>query len=230
MDLDSPADENKGSSFAKRAFDLIASLAGLLLLWPLLLAVSAAILAFDGRPVLFRHRRVGRKGLPFTLLKFRTMRVDPAAGAGAFDRKSASRITPLGRFLRKTKIDELPQLWNVLKGDMSLVGPRPEVERWVAAYPERWHRVLAVRPGITDPASILYRDEEKILAAAEDWDRTYREVILPHKLDLYEKYVQNRSFRGDIGIIMKTLWAVARPPRTAPPADDGSGNPGGMAR
>ena len=120
------------------------------------------------------------------------------------------RVTGVGRLLRATKLDELPQLWNVLKGDMSLVGPRPEVRQWVAAYPERWARVLTVKPGITDPASIVYRDEESILARSPDPERTYREDILPHKLDLYEEYVRSRNFFGDIGIILKTLFAVIK--------------------
>jgi lipopolysaccharide/colanic/teichoic acid biosynthesis glycosyltransferase len=196
----------------KRLFDVVAAFSGLLLLSPLLLLVSLAILVLNGFPVLFRQRRVGLGGRRFTLIKFRTMSVAPTASAGTFDAASASRITRLGRLLRVTKIDELPQLWNVLAGDMSLVGPRPEVEPWVAVYPDRWARVHAIRPGITDPASIVYRDEESVLARADDWDRAYREVVLPHKLDLYEQYVRERTFLGDIGIILKTLWVVFSPP------------------
>jgi lipopolysaccharide/colanic/teichoic acid biosynthesis glycosyltransferase len=194
----------------KRPFDTVAAFIGLLLLSPLLLLVSLAILALNGSPVLFRQRRVGLNGRRFTLLKLRTMTVVPSAEAGAFDAASASRVTRLGRLLRATKIDELPQLWNVLAGDMSLVGPRPEVEPWVSVYPERWARVHVVRPGITDPASIVYRDEESILAQAPDWDKAYRDVVLPHKLDLYERYVRERTFCGDILIIFKTLWVVVK--------------------
>ncbi len=142
------------------------------------------------------------------LFKFRTMTVRKGTEQGSFDAGSAARVTRVGAFLRKTKLDELPQLWNVLKGDMSLVGPRPEVRKWVEAYPERWARVLTVRPGITDPASIEFRNEEDILAASPDPERTYREVILPRKLDLYEEYVRTRSFWGDVGILLKTVWAV----------------------
>jgi lipopolysaccharide/colanic/teichoic acid biosynthesis glycosyltransferase len=198
----------------KRSFDFVAALLGLLILWPLLLGVAVAVYFTSGPPALFRQRRVGLNGRRFTLLKFRTMTVAPQAADGAFDAASAARVTRLGRLLRATKVDELPQLWNVLAGDMSLVGPRPEVEPWVAAYPERWARVHAVRPGITDPASIVYRDEESVLAQAEDWDRAYREVVLPHKLDLYEQYVREQTFLGDIGIIFKTLWVVISPPKT----------------
>jgi lipopolysaccharide/colanic/teichoic acid biosynthesis glycosyltransferase len=118
-------------------------------------------------------------------------------------------VTRVGKLLRKTKLDELPQLWNVLVGDMSLVGPRPEVRKWVEAYPDRWSKVLAVRPGITDPASIEFRNEEELLAAAPDPKTCYRDVILPRKLDLYEEYVETRSFWGDVGILLKTVWAVA---------------------
>lgn len=162
------------------------------------------------------------------LLKFRTMRKAEGsrrgrrsevrerssedggrkAEAGAFDAGDISRVTPLGRILRRWKLDELPQLWNVLTGDMSLVGPRPEVRTWVDAYPERWALVLTVRPGITDPASIVYRNEEEILARSPDPQRTYREEILPHKLSLYEDYVQNRTLGGDIMILLRTLRAL----------------------
>ena len=116
----------------------------------------------------------------------------------------------VGRILRGTKLDELPQLLNVLKGDMSLVGPRPEVARWVAAYPERWALVHSVRPGITDPASVAYRREEALLAAAENPDETYRNVILPHKLSLYEDYTRNAGFATDLVVIVKTIVAVIR--------------------
>ena len=127
---------------------------------------------------------------------------------GSFDAGNAVRVTPFGRFVRRTKLDELPQLWNVLRGDMSMVGPRPEVRRWVNEYPERWARVLRVRPGITDPASIRFRNEEELLAAAEDPQRLYREVILPEKLGHYELYVANWSLLGDLGVLVKTLFAV----------------------
>jgi len=128
--------------------------------------------------------------------------------SGEFDAGDTSRVTSVGRFLRKTKLDELPQLWNVLKGDMSLVGPRPEVRKWVEVYPERWARVLTVRPGITDPASIEFRHEEKLLATSQDPERTYRDEILPRKLALYEQYVATWSFWGDIAILIKTFWTV----------------------
>jgi lipopolysaccharide/colanic/teichoic acid biosynthesis glycosyltransferase len=114
----------------------------------------------------------------------------------------------VGKVLRRTKLDELPQLFNVLKGDMSIVGPRPEVERWVAVYPERWINVLKVKPGMTDNASIEYRDEEELLSQSPDPEKTYRDVILPRKLDLYIDYINNNTFREDIKIILRTLKTV----------------------
>ena len=194
----------------KRAFDLMAAAAGLVLLAPLLAVVAAAVRRSSPGPVLFRQERVGRGGRTFMLLKFRTMRVAAEAEQGRFEAGGSPRVTPLGRLLRRTKLDELPQLWNVLKGDVSLVGPRPEVRQWVAVYPERWARVLTVRPGITDPASILYRDEEELLARWPNPEGAYRDTVLPHKLALYEEYVRTRCFRNDLRILFRTLWVVAR--------------------
>jgi len=173
----------------------------------------AGIIIFDSRPVLFRQMRVGVNGSGFLLNKFRTMRVVLGAASGAFDAGDTSRITKIGAFLRKTKLDELPQLWNVFIGDMSFVGPRPEVRKWVDAYPERWAKVLTVKPGITDPASIYYRNEEELLAQANDPVACYRDQILPHKLDLYEEYVRTRTFWGDIFLIFKTIMLVLFPKR-----------------
>lgn len=194
----------------KRLFDILAAACGLILTSPLLAVIGIMVRRTSGSPVLFRQIRVGQGGRDFILLKFRTMR--PATGSqnGSFDVGCTSRVTAIGLVLRKWKLDELPQLWNVLKGDMSLVGPRPEVRKWVETYPARWPRVLTVRPGITDPASILYRNEEEILAASPDPERMYREVVLPHKFDLYDEYVRTQSFMGDLCILFKTLWVVAR--------------------
>jgi lipopolysaccharide/colanic/teichoic acid biosynthesis glycosyltransferase len=136
------------------------------------------------------------------------MRVVSDAEKGRFDAGDTSRVTPVGRFLRKTKLDEFPQFFNVLKGDMSIVGPRPEIEKWVAVHPERWKVVHTVRPGITDPASITFRNEEEILAAAENPEECYQNVILPRKLDQYEEYVRSRSFVGDLKLILKTAYTV----------------------
>ena len=195
--------------FMKRILDIVGALPGGVLLSPLLAVVWLAVVLESGLPGLFRQRRMGRGGSEFTLYKFRTMTVQRGTERGSFDVGSSARVTRVGKMLRKTKLDELPQLWNVLVGDMSLVGPRPEVRKWVEAYPEQWTRVLSVRPGITDPASIEFRNEEELLAAAPDPETYYREVILPRKLDLYEEYVETRSFWGDVGILLKTVWAVA---------------------
>jgi lipopolysaccharide/colanic/teichoic acid biosynthesis glycosyltransferase len=189
----------------KRFFDFVVSLTGLLLLTPLFVVVGTAIKINDKGPVFFRHRRVGRGGNPFYLFKFRSMRVLDTAREGLFEPGNRSRVTWLGRLLRKYKIDELPQLINVLKGEMSLVGPRPEVEKWITVYPERWERVLSVKPGITDRASIEFRQEESILAGSEDPEQLYKDRILPRKLDLCEEYVQNNSFSGDIRLIFATI-------------------------
>jgi len=193
----------------KRVLDIVGTLTGVVLLSPLLAAVGLAVVLESGLPGLFRQRRMGRGGSEFTLYKFRTMTVQCGTEQGSFDAGSSARVTRVGKLLRKTKFDEFPQLWNVLAGDMSLVGPRPEVRKWVEAYPHRWAQVLSVRPGITDPASIEFRNEEELLAAAPNPESYYRNVILPRKLDLYERYVETRSFWGDVGILLKTVWAVA---------------------
>ena len=200
---------------AKRFFDATAAFVGLVLLLPLLLAIGVMVRLTSPGPALFKQSRVGRGGRDFRIWKFRTMTVASDAARGRFDAGDSSRVTPLGRWLRRAKLDELPQFWNVLKGEMSLVGPRPEIRKWVEAYPERWAFVHQVRPGITDPASILYRDEESILAEATDPQACYRDEILPRKLDLYERYVRTRSMAGDVLILLQTASAVAGFRRTA---------------
>ncbi|MDB4513359.1 sugar transferase [Akkermansiaceae bacterium] len=194
----------------KRLFDIFSALIGLFFLGPVFLGILIVILAVHGRPVFFKQHRVGCNGIDFLLLKFRTMSVQKGAEAGQFDAGDCSRVTSVGKFLRRTKLDELPQIWNVLKGEMSVVGPRPEIRKWVEAYPNRWQEILTVRPGITDPASIRFRNEEVILAEASDPEAEYREVILPQKLALYEEYVANASFLGDIALIFKTISIVIR--------------------
>jgi len=195
----------------KRIFEVTVSLIAIIIFSPILILITLGIFIFDSRPILFRQERVGLHGSIFLLNKFRTMTVKQKSSNGSFDAGDKSRITKTGSFLRKTKLDELPQLWNVLIGDMSLVGPRPEVQKWVDAYPERWAKVLTVKPGITDPASILYRNEEEMLAQADDPEACYRDHILPHKLALYEEYVKTRSFCGDIYLIFKTIFSVFFP-------------------
>jgi len=194
----------------KRLFDSLVATVGLLLLSPLLLCAGLAVLLFDGWPVFFFQERIGLGGRSFRIVKFCSMRAPADGRSHDFDLGNQSRVTRLGRFLRTTKIDELPQLWNVLKGEMSLVGPRPEVQKWTEVYPERWALVHSVRPGITDPASILYRHEEKTLSALANPEKAYREEILPKKLELYEEYVRSHSFSGDLRLLMETFLAVIK--------------------
>ncbi|MBP8143835.1 MAG: sugar transferase [Inhella sp.] len=187
----------------KRAFDLLLSAALLLLLAPLLAGVAAWVKLDSPGPVLFRQQRVGRAGVPFTIHKFRSMRVD-AGGLGLTVGEDA-RITRAGRWLRRLKLDELPQLWDVLRGAMSLVGPRPDLPRYVAQYPaELRELLLSVRPGITDPASLALRDEAELLAASSDPEREYLERILPAKLQVSADYVRRASLWTDLQLVART--------------------------
>ncbi|WP_431265236.1 sugar transferase [Roseateles chitinivorans] len=194
---------------AKRLFDIVCAGLGLLLLSPLLLAVAVWIKLDSRGPVMFRQERVGRFGRTFRIHKFRTMRVDAPRLGPQITIGDDARITRSGRWLRASKVDELPQLWDVLRGAMSLVGPRPEVPRYVAMYPaELRELVLSVRPGITDPASLSFRNESELLARAEDPEREYVEVVMPMKLGLAADYVRNASLGGDIRLILATLGAI----------------------
>lgn len=192
----------------KRVVDFVLSAFGLVVLSPLFLIIAVIVRLTSPGPAFFQQLRVGRNGRSFNMLKFRTMIVLQDAEKGSFEAGSSAHVTRIGRVLRQTKLDELPQLWNVLKGDMALVGPRPEVRKWVDAYPDHWDRILTVRPGITDPGAIEFRNEEDILTMQAEPETYYRNVILPRKLDLYEKYVQTRSFCGDLRILLRTVWAV----------------------
>ncbi|ANH68949.1 sugar transferase [Mitsuaria sp. 7] len=194
---------------AKRLFDILCAGLGLLLLSPLLLVVAAWVKMDSRGPVMFRQERVGRFGRTFRIHKFRTMRVDAPALGPQITIGDDARITRSGRWLRASKVDELPQLWDVLRGAMSLVGPRPEVPRYVALYPAELRAlVLSVRPGITDPASLSFRNESELLAQAEDPEREYVEVVMPMKLRLAADYVRNASLGGDIRLILATLGAI----------------------
>lgn len=183
---------------------------GLLVLAPVFAAVAMAITVTSPGPVFFRQVRVGRAGEPFRIYKFRTMRLDAEAVGGQLTVSGDPRVTRVGVYLRASKIDELPQLINVLLGDMSLVGPRPEVPRYVALYTPEQRRVLRVRPGITDPASILYRDEAAVLARADDPERAYIDEVLPHKLEINLAYLERRSLASDVGVILSTVWRLVR--------------------
>lgn len=192
----------------KRLFDIIASGCGLLLLSPLLLCVAIWIKLDSEGPVFFRQVRVGRYNKDFRIFKFRSMQVGSDNGSLVTIGERDPRITRSGYFIRKFKIDELPQLINVFIGDMSLVGPRPEVRHYVNYYtPEQLH-VLDVRPGITDPASIKYRNENELLEKADDPEKFYIEVIMQEKILLYLQYVKNASFMYDIKLIFRTLLVI----------------------
>lgn len=193
---------------SKRAFDLAAAGAGLLLLSPAFAVIAVLIKLDSPGPVFFRQERVGKNGIPFRILKFRTMVTD-AEKRGQITVGRDARITRTGHFLRRFKLDEFPQLLNVVRGEMSLVGPRPEVPRYVACYPEKLRdTVLSVAPGLTDWASIEFRDENAILANSSDPERSYIEEILPVKLDYYVRYVAEHNFFTDLKIILATLSAV----------------------
>jgi lipopolysaccharide/colanic/teichoic acid biosynthesis glycosyltransferase len=194
---------------AKRLFDIVFAGLGLLLLTPLLLGIALWIKLDSRGPVFFRQERVGRFGVPFRIHKFRTMVTDAERLGAQITVGADARITAAGRWLRASKVDELPQLWDVLRGAMSLVGPRPEVPRYVALYPPAMRElVLSVRPGITDPASLSFRNESELLARAADPEREYVEVVMPMKLGLTADYVRHASLLGDIRLILATLGAI----------------------
>ena len=191
----------------KRCIDVALSALVLLLLSPIVIAVALVLWLTSGSPVLFRQERVGLRFRRFNILKFRTMRI---ASGPSVTVAGDDRITPVGKFLRRTKLDELPQFWNVLRGNMSLVGPRPEVPEYVELFRERYAIVLTVRPGITDLASIHFRNEEEMLSRSSEPLSEYAERILPAKLDLAEEYIRTRTVFGDISILFHTATAIVR--------------------
>jgi lipopolysaccharide/colanic/teichoic acid biosynthesis glycosyltransferase len=193
----------------KRVIDVLIAAAGLTLLSPLLAAIAVGIKATSSGPVLFQQERIGRGGRPFRLYKFRSMIADAPSRGPELTVRDDPRVTSFGRFLRRTKLDELPQLFNVLRGDMSIVGPRPEVPKYVALYPQEVReRVLSVRPGLTDQAAVTL-DEERMLAQAADPESTYVSEVLPSKLALYEQYVATQGLFVDLAIIGRTLLRIA---------------------
>jgi len=192
----------------KRAFDIIASGLGLIVLSPLFLVLAIWIKLDSKGPVFYRQVRVGFKNKDFRIFKFRSMRVGSDKGSLVTIGGHDPRVTKSGYFIRKFKFDELPQLINVFLGNMSLVGPRPEVRHYVDYWtPEQMH-VLDVRPGITDPASIKFRNENELMEKAEDPEKYYIEVIMQEKIKLYLEYVEKHSFLYDIGLIFKTFWVI----------------------
>ena len=195
----------------KRALDITCSAIGLLVLSPMLLAVAVLVKLSSKGPVFYSQGRVGRDGRIFQILKFRSMKGGPNRNGPVITSAGDGRVTPAGRLLRWSKMDELPQLWNVLTGDMSLVGPRPEHPKYVKNYTDEQRRVLAVRPGITDIASIVYRNEEAMLAQGSDPEWFYHEVILPHKLSLNLEYVADISLLRDLRLILETIKSLFAP-------------------
>ncbi|MHB8626250.1 MAG: sugar transferase [Aggregatilineales bacterium] len=189
---------------AKRVFDIVSSSIALVILAPVFALIGLAIVITSPGPIFYKASRVGMKGKVFKMYKFRTMVVDADKIGPGLTVRNDQRITPIGRFLRKSKLDELPQLINVLRGEMSIVGPRPEDSRYVALYTPSQRAVLNVRPGITSPASVHYRDESSLITGP-DWETHYIQEIMPNKLRLDMEYAQQPSIRRDLGLIVKTV-------------------------
>jgi lipopolysaccharide/colanic/teichoic acid biosynthesis glycosyltransferase len=209
----------------KQLFDVIGATCALILLAPLLVVLGILVKVTSRGSVFFRQERVGKNGKVFSLVKFRSM--SPVAHEKALPITASGdpRITTFGALLRRYKLDELPQLWNVLKGEMSFVGPRPELPTYVAIYPGRERNTLSVRPGITDPASIAFRHEEELLGSVADPEEFYRNTVLPHKLSMNLEYVEQMSFTLDVRLILRTLRSVLQ---SSP--DKGPGIPGAEQR
>jgi lipopolysaccharide/colanic/teichoic acid biosynthesis glycosyltransferase len=192
----------------KRLFDVAMAALGLVLFSPLY-AVLAILVKLSSRgPILYWQQRVGRGGKIFRIAKFRTMYKDADQRGPSITSASDPRVTSIGRFLRRSKLDELPQLWNVLSGDMSLVGPRPEVPCYVVGYSSPQKQVLSVRPGITDLTSILYRHEETLLGGKSDPEKYYRDTLLPHKVEINLQYLSRVSFLYDLSLVIRTLGCI----------------------
>ena len=188
----------------KRVFDIAASLFGLVVLSPVMLVIALLIRVRMPGPAIFRQQRTGRYGKPFTICKFRSMTLDHDGSSVSV--KGQSRITPLGAALRRHKLDELPELWNILKGDMSFVGPRPDMPEYTDRLTGEERRILELRPGLTGPATLAYANEEELLASVEDPQKYNDEVLWPEKVRLNLEYYNRRTFPGDILIIFRTLF------------------------
>ena len=210
MDIAAVLEKRKLQLAIKRAMDVVISGGALLVIWPVLLIIALAIKIDDPGPVFYRQVRVGKDGKEFRIYKFRTMIVDADKKGLQITVGKDNRITRMGRFLRKTKLDELAQLINVFVGEMSFVGPRPEVPKYVNLYTPYQRQVLLVRPGITDYASIAYRNENDLLASAEDPEKMYIDVIMPDKIELNMKYLREISPLADLKMIFGTIAAVVK--------------------
>ncbi len=195
----------------KRLFDFIMASVGILLTWPIMIIVAILIKSTSKGPVLFKQKRLTIGMKEFEIYKFRSMRIDyDKDGRGIQTKGSSSAITPVGKFIRKTKLDELPQFFNIIKGDMSFVGPRPELPRRLQYYNESQKEMFNVRSGISSPASIVFSDEEYLMNQVKDPERFYIEQIMPYKIELNKYYVDNQSFWGDIWIIVVTLLKIIK--------------------
>ncbi|GAB4367478.1 MAG: sugar transferase [Calditrichia bacterium] len=194
--------------YGKRLFDLIAGSVGLLVLLPFFLLIGLAIKLSDGGPIFFRQPRIGKNFRKFYFFKFRTMIPNAERKGPPITESNDPRITPVGRLLRRYKLDELPQLINVVKGDISLVGPRPELERYVQIFRNDFREILTVKPGITDFATLEFHDEDRIFRKYSDVDEGYQKEVLPQKITLYKQYLSRISFWTDLKIIFKTLWRI----------------------
>jgi len=192
-----------------RFFDILFALLGLILLSPVFIIIAICIKLGSKGPVFFRQVRIGKDGKEFGLYKFRSMYVDAEKRGQLTVGGKDSRITPMGYYIRKFKIDELPQFINVLKGEMSFVGPRPEVKRYVDLYTPEQREVLKVRPGITDLASVVYRNENELLASAADPEQFYIEEVMPRKIELNRKYINNRNLYTYFSILFQTFFSIA---------------------
>ena len=207
-DIHEILEKKKFQLVLKRVFDTIVSLIGLTLLLPFFLIIAIIIKTDSSGPVFFRQVRVGKNGKEFKIFKFRTMVQDAEKKGMQITVGKDNRITKSGHFLRKTKLDELPQLINILTENMSFVGPRPEIPKYVAMYDENQKDILMLKPGITDLASIEYRDENTLLAKSDNPEETYIKEILPRKIELNIKYIKNMSIIHDIELILRTLWKI----------------------
>ncbi len=210
---------NKIKRGIPRPIEAAIAIVGLIVSGPIIALAATAVALTSPGPVIFRQKRVGLKGRHFVLFKIRTMRV--ASGGPQVTAGDDSRVTKVGKLLRKTKLDELPELWNILKGDMSLIGPRPEVPRYVDLGNPEWLMVLQARPGLTDPMTLRLRNEEELLAQVKgDRERFYLEMLQPFKLRGYINYLESRSWMSDLKVLWQTVVAVALPTMTDQPSMD----------
>lgn len=214
--LDSAADRPAAGRGLPRLFEVGVSCLGLLVLSPVLLLLALLVRVGSRGPALFRQIRVGRQGKNFELLKLRSMRL--GAAGPQVTAAGDSRVTGVGRWLRRYKLDELPGLWNVMRGEMALVGPRPEVPAYVDLENPSWQKVLSVRPGLSDPVTVELRNEEELLAGAEDAESFYRQILQPYKLQAYERYVNERTAWSDLRVLGRTSMAIFLPNQSPPPS------------